>query len=291
MTQELSTLIRESVIGRETVTPEPSAALTSSARYVSETARYPGFRESVQPFCQGYGLDIGFGGDPINSTAIRMDLPVPYADAGDLPVQLGGNCRDLRWLRDEALDFVYSSHVLEDFAENETEAVMGEWVRVLRVGGFLVLLLPDQERYVAHCERIGERSNEHHLIAHFSLTYVKEVAQRLGNLNVAMEQPEVGPYSFAIALEKARPATQGGDERQTLHDQIQKLWTERDGLQVALRQREQELAETTRQKQECERIRGEQAALLNWYENHPVTKLYRAIRGKARSRKPSKTQH
>lgn len=99
----------------------------------------------MEPYCRGYGLDIGFGGDPINDLTIRMDLPNPYAYTGDLPVQLSGDCCDLRWFQACVLDFVYSSHVLEDFDEHETEPLLREWTRVLQVGGFLILLLPDSD--------------------------------------------------------------------------------------------------------------------------------------------------
>ncbi len=51
--------------------------------YASETSKH---RDLLAPYCAGYGIDIGFGGDPITPTALRMDLPQPYARTGDLPV-------------------------------------------------------------------------------------------------------------------------------------------------------------------------------------------------------------
>src|ERR1700677_4863676 len=96
--------------------------------YSSETSKH---REDILPFCKGYGLDIGFGGDPVHPTAIRMDMPSPYAYTGEYPVQLGGDCRNLRWISSDSLDYVYSSHVLEDFDRDETEPVLREWLRVI----------------------------------------------------------------------------------------------------------------------------------------------------------------
>src|ERR1700720_2698368 len=90
----------------------------------SETSRH---RALLEKFCIGYGIDIGFGGDPITPKALRMDLPSPYTAVGSAPVQLGGDCRNLRWLRDGVLDYVYSSHVLEDFPESETFPILQEW--------------------------------------------------------------------------------------------------------------------------------------------------------------------
>ncbi|MGI8431149.1 MAG: methyltransferase domain-containing protein [Chthoniobacterales bacterium] len=137
-----------------------------------------------------------------------MDLPSPYTRLGRAPVQLGGDCRDLVWWREGALDFVYSSHVLEDFSEPETVPILREWTRVLKPGGHLVLLLPDQQRYLAHCRRVGDVDadgvvgNAHHSIAHFSLAYVDAAAAELGNLRRLAAHPSLGPYSFAVVYEK-----------------------------------------------------------------------------------------
>ena len=184
-------------------------AYASLARLVfrrSETSRY---RKLLASYCQGYGLDIGFGGDAIKPSAIRVDLPLPYTHVGaGASVQLGGDCRALDWWRDGVLDYVYSSHLLEDFPEEETAAILREWTRILKLGGRLILLLPDQQRYLAHCRRIGEINadgvlgNAHHSISQFSLEYVDAVATSLGMLRQIAAYPSLGPYSFAVIYEK-----------------------------------------------------------------------------------------
>ena len=204
-----------------------------AVRYQSETSKH---RDAAAPYCQGYGLDIGFGGDPVVESAIRMDLPRPYAEAGVAPVQLGGDCRDLYWFQDGALDYVFSSHVLEDFPEAETAAVMAEWARVLRPGGRLILLLPDQQRYLAYCEQSGAGPNLHHSIAHFSLDYVRKVASHLAGLEVEAEHPELGDYSFLVVFRKT--GTQIGPEAD-LRTRLQEAWRARDEALFLLRQLEQ----------------------------------------------------
>jgi predicted SAM-dependent methyltransferase len=171
----------------------------------SETSRH---RPLLAKFCLGAGIDIGCGGDPIMPGAIRMDLPSPYTSVGRSPIQLSGDCRDLHWLRDGGLDYVYSSHVLEDFPESETAAILQEWTRVLRPGGRLILLLPDHQRYLAYCRRTGQINadgvvgNPHHSIAHFSLSYVDLTVARLGTLTRVASFESLGPYSFAVVYEK-----------------------------------------------------------------------------------------
>src|SRR5207245_799840 len=56
--------------------------------YPSETSKH---RDVVCQYCVGAGLDVGFGGDPVSKSAVRMDLPRPYANTGDNPVQLSGD--------------------------------------------------------------------------------------------------------------------------------------------------------------------------------------------------------
>lgn len=171
----------------------------------SETSRH---RSLLAKYCTGCGIDIGFGGDPITPTALRMDLPSPYTAVGRASVQLGGDCRNLHWLRNGMLDYVYSSHVLEDFPESETISTLQEWTRVLRPGGRLILLLPDQQLYLAYCRRTGQINpdgvlgNPHHSIATFSMRYVDRALARLGGLRKIASFESLGPYSFAVVYEK-----------------------------------------------------------------------------------------
>lgn len=224
-------------------------------RHASETSKH---RDRLAPFCEGYGLDVGFGGDPIQPSAIRMDLSEPYAHTGpDQPVQLGGDCRHLSRFRDGSLDYVYSSHVLEDFGEGETEGILREWSRVLRVGGRIVLLLPDQQRYLAYCSRHGLEPNGHHSIEHFSLDYIRGVASRIGNLKVVEDIDPIDAYSFAVVLEKTGSPDQSADELTALRKS-----------NAALRNKVEDL----RQKRDTWRARARRVT------SHTAVRLARAVR-------------
>lgn len=164
----------------------------------SETSKC---RARLAPFCVGYGLDLGFGGDPIVPHAIGMDMPRPYSDVGKLPVQLGGDATKLEWFRDGTLDFVFSSHLLEDFVDTST--VCAEWLRVLKPGGRLLIFCPDEQVYRKHCAATGQPYNTHHIHADFSLAFVKAAIVRTGvPTRVLHEIPLVDVYSWDLVVEK-----------------------------------------------------------------------------------------
>lgn len=158
----------------------------------SETAKC---RPRLARYCGGYGCDLGAGGElPIVPWAITVDL-----NANACPRVLGDATR-LDWLADDELDFVYSSHLLEDFVDTET--VLCEWLRVLRPGGLLVLFGPDERIYHQHCNRTGQLYNTAHKIPAFSLEYVKAVFQRMGGTKVVHQAALVDDYSFELVVKK-----------------------------------------------------------------------------------------
>lgn len=83
-------------------------------------------------YCQGTGIDIGAGDDPVLETSATLDqLTGGDAYALDYP--------------DTYFDYVYSSHCVEHLTF--AKQALWEWCRVLKVGGYLVLLLPDRDTY------------------------------------------------------------------------------------------------------------------------------------------------
>ena len=83
-------------------------------------------------------LDIGFAGhggdgEPIVPQAIGVDKDFPGYDGVRLPFP------------DESQDAVYSSHCFEHIAD--FRSTLREWHRVLRVGGFMIIVVPHQHLF------------------------------------------------------------------------------------------------------------------------------------------------
>lgn len=110
----------------------------------SETAKY---RSITVPYLIGMGCDIGCANDPVLPSAICVETDrkhwALYNHAKPYPdnVHVTTGALDLPF-KDGSLDWVYSSHLLEDF-EDWTPALR-EWSRVLKPGGKMVILLPDK---------------------------------------------------------------------------------------------------------------------------------------------------
>lgn len=112
---------------KNTFTPRPECkGETSKAR---DRREREGF---FKKFCQGDGLDIGCGGDPV----------VPGVSGWDI---LNGDAQYLRGIEDETFDFVYSSHCLEHM--HDVRVALCNWFRVVRPGGFLIICVPDRDLF------------------------------------------------------------------------------------------------------------------------------------------------
>jgi predicted SAM-dependent methyltransferase len=161
-------------------------------------------RQTLSQFCLGLGLDIGFGGSSIVDSAITFDMPQPYTSLEEKHKQiLQGDCKNLGFICDNALDYIYSSHLLEDFTYNELIPILKEWRRTIRPGGLLVINCPDQQKFIKHCETTGQPTNLAHKENDFSLDTFKNTVNQTGQWNYVFEQPEAGAYSWYLVLEKA----------------------------------------------------------------------------------------
>ena len=116
---------------------------------ISETSKW---RHITAPYCTGNGIDVGSGGDPIVPWAIQVDLPeaefARYNDGQKSVIQWRGSCWHLPFVGN-SLDFVYSSHLIEDFTPGEQANLLRYWSWLLKSGGHLVILAPEATRWAA----------------------------------------------------------------------------------------------------------------------------------------------
>jgi predicted SAM-dependent methyltransferase len=161
-------------------------------------------RESLKKWVVGNGLDIGAGGDPIIPTAICIDRAETQhrAHVGNHPTHLVWDAFGRLPFEDGTLDYVFSSHCLED--AKATTSVLIEWMRVLKPGGHLVLFLPDQKLYEAECAKNGSIPNQDHVWPNFSMQYVLDCLNESGVKFKVVHQQDAptptNPYSFELAV-------------------------------------------------------------------------------------------
>lgn len=89
----------------------------------------------------GDGVDIGAGNDSIGLYFEFFPLMRSCRgwDLGD------GDAQYMASIGDASLDFVHSSHCLEHMVD--PHIALGHWLRILKPGGHLVCLVPDEDLY------------------------------------------------------------------------------------------------------------------------------------------------
>lgn len=143
---------------------------------MSETDKH---RKDVEQFCTGNGVDLGCSDTAIVPHAIRVDLPEDKfknynAQRSSHGIHWRGDATNLPF-KDCTLDFVHSSHLLEDFAANDWPRVLGEWSRVLRPGGHMIIAVPDKKRFRYRVEHMNQGEN----CAHLKESHVGELSSYL----------------------------------------------------------------------------------------------------------------
>jgi len=155
-------------------------------------------------------LDIGYrGGDPhavpITENAIGIELDYPGYDGVHLPFP------------DESQDTILAGHVLEHIPV--FEPVLRDWYRVLRIGGFMVLILPHRHLFERVCD-LPSRWNGVHTRFYTPASLLAEVESALpvngfrvrhmadNDFEYDYDRPihlsPVGCYEIELVIEKIR---------------------------------------------------------------------------------------
>lgn len=100
-----------------------------------ETAKAKSRREAAgffETYCQGQGIDIGWGGDLVAPNCRPWDF-----EDGDAELMEG--------VPDGTYDFVYSSHNLEHMYN--VDRSVQNWWRILKPGGHLIIFVPHRDLF------------------------------------------------------------------------------------------------------------------------------------------------
>lgn len=108
-------------------------AMDLPAGYESRKCRY-----RVSSLCKGVGLDLSAHTEKIIKSAIGI------GEKGDIQLDLSAN-NSLSIFGDNAFDYVFDAHQLGNFSV--TRAILTEWWRVIKPGGFLILYEQDRDYY------------------------------------------------------------------------------------------------------------------------------------------------
>lgn len=160
-----------------------------------------------EQYCKGYGIDIGYGGDPVVSNCQGWDIE-------------HGDAQYLKGVKDNAFDFVYSSHTLEHVAD--PVVALRNWWRILKSNGYLILYIPHRDLYEKK-KTLPSMWNPNHkrfflldkddmpdtlgivplikkTLSHFEITYAKEC-----NEGHTITDPSIhsdGEYSIEVVVFK-----------------------------------------------------------------------------------------
>lgn len=110
---------------------------------------------AVRKYLFGLGLDIGPGSNRLSPTVLCSDW-YPHPEGVDLVWNVVHNDG---WnpypFSDNTFDFVFASHVLEDFHPTRLQQVFDELLRMIKPGGYYVILGPcmDGIRYARWDEK------------------------------------------------------------------------------------------------------------------------------------------
>lgn len=156
-------------------------------------------RKLAARYARGKGIDVGCGSKKTTPACIGVDLTPKgqYGFAGSQlfeasQADIVASGDDLPF-KDGELDFVIARHNLEHYID--PVKTLQEWRRVLRVGGTLVLIMPDE----AHLDTIMLDPTHYHV-------YTQESMARLigavGGFRIARNEQAIPKWSFIAVAKK-----------------------------------------------------------------------------------------
>ena len=149
------------------------------------------------------GIDVGCGTNRLSDRVLSLDVQPnnKYAHA-----DIVWDCKDLEIFHDGVLDFVFSSHVLEDF--EDIPAVFMKWWKKIKADGLMILLLPDMQ--AGRYPKIDERDDKGKLKGNPShrtnvgREYMESILKKMdeeGKIKYKMEQVDTIPHNETCSID------------------------------------------------------------------------------------------
>lgn len=164
-------------------------------------------REKIAPWLKGVVVDLGCGRNKVAPHAIGVDLSRHYGGKA--------RARKVRTIADipsgwEAFyafcsehqarfDTLFSSHLLENYPSPYD--ILLRWLRLVRIDGRLILLLPIEQKYRKVSRGKSNRSHKSEWTGatDFIERMPEELAERLTTLYA---QDEIGKWSFMVVFQR-----------------------------------------------------------------------------------------
>jgi SAM-dependent methyltransferase len=158
-------------------------------------------RQVLLPYCStGKGIDVGCGYRKTHDNCIGVDIVAKGATGtygcvkGKVSVaDICASGDNLSMFADGELDFVISRHNLEHYVD--VIKTLQEWKRLLRIGGILALVLPDD----SHLNTIALDPSHKHV---FTPESFKRYLSCIGGFSVKECREVIPNWSFLCAAEK-----------------------------------------------------------------------------------------
>lgn len=162
----------------------------------------------IERYFKGHGIDVGGGVDCLGA---HISSFPGIASVRNWDIQ-DGDAQFLHSIPDGAYDFVYSSHCLEHM--HDPAVALGNWIRVLRPGGFLIVTVPDEDMYEGGVW--PSRYNDDHKWS-FTTCKQKNLNSRLPkSINVI---DLIGSFALDIDCERIEKIINGYDQNLLGQDQ------------------------------------------------------------------------
>lgn len=130
------------------------------------------FRHLILPYCVNAArepmsvLELASGGMCCVPWAVSMDLPrdqYAYYNSNHAPrgaIHVRGTVKTLPF-DNECFFTVSASHIMEDFPSEEWPGLLREWCRVIVRGGYLIVSIPEHDRWWAYVKNGGVHNFAH----------------------------------------------------------------------------------------------------------------------------------